>query len=158
MYNNGGTRTSWSRFLARSMLAPSRQRLADLPGPFDVRWDGPIIIAIDFGHHASGFSYTMNGGASVELCTDYPDQAVPYAKTPTCLLYDSNRRAVAWGCTAERVYKSLPRRQRGRRYALVKAFKLALHTEPGMQPQALEGAEWLDPLDATADYLRFMYQ
>lgn len=158
--NNGGSLSSWFRPLLASLFPTAGQQVADSqhpPQPFDVAWKGPILVAFDFGHHGSGISFSMDGGASVELFTAYPDQLVPYAKTSTCLLYNRARRAVAWGCTAERRFLNLSQEQR-QGYTLVKGFKLALHTEPGMQPQALEGAEWLDPVDATADYLRFMCQ
>ncbi len=53
---------------------------------------GSCVVAIDFGTHATGFAYSVDGGATIKQHQVYPDLPSPYPKTLTAILY-RNRQA-----------------------------------------------------------------
>ncbi len=82
------------------------------------------IHRVDFGTSCSGFSYAIRGEGggnyTTRVHTAWPQQALPYPKTRTTLLYDLTKldEPLSWGWPAFNEYLVLaPREERDRRYA-----------------------------------------
>lgn len=64
-----------------------------------------IVIAVDFGTSRSGFAYAYTSKQNeIHKFINWPEQEVPYVKTLTQLLYDSEGNFLAWGYPARRQF------------------------------------------------------
>ena len=113
-----------------------------------------LIVAIDFGTHASGFAYASAGERAkprheqaVAMFRDWPGgQVFKYFKTRTALLRSHSGEIVAWGNEALLEYGALLRKGQGGQVRLRDGFKLNLTSaDSAVRSEAIKDA---------ADYLR----
>ncbi|KIO30475.1 hypothetical protein M407DRAFT_20531 [Tulasnella calospora MUT 4182] len=120
--------------------------------------DGKLSISVDFGTTMSGIAYgssRINAGR-VQNIIHWPGSFETFRKVPTCLLYDSNGRVLAWGLEAKNA-GPMPGTIR------CEWFKLFL------EPRALRDPTTIDPrlpllppnktaTDLIIDYLSCLYE
>jgi hypothetical protein len=115
-----------------------------------------LVIAIDFGTHASGFAYASVGERAkprheqaVTMFRDWPGGEVfKYFKTRTALLRSHSGEIIAWGNKALIEYGTLLRQGRDGQLQLRDGFKLDLTSaDSDVRARAIEDA---------ADYLKWL--
>ncbi|KAG8997245.1 hypothetical protein FRB90_012533, partial [Tulasnella sp. 427] len=120
--------------------------------------DGKLSISVDFGTTMSGIAYgssRINAGR-VQNIIHWPGSFETFRKVPTCLLYDSSGRVLAWGLEAKNA-GPMPGTVR------CEWFKLFL------EPRALRDPTTIDPrlpslppgktaMDLIVDYLSCLYE
>ncbi|KAG0262584.1 hypothetical protein BGZ95_003994 [Linnemannia exigua] len=114
--------------------------------------DYPVVVAIDFGTTFSGCAYAYIPPDKVEkvpkLISEWPNQTMYYAKTPTASLYKKTRggyEMAAWGCNSK-LKKGVQKSE----YIQLYKFKTHLDEKAKLPP-------WTSPItvpDAIADYLK----
>lgn len=104
-----------------------------------------VQVGIDFGTTFTGFSVRYEDGAPRSF-TEWPQQDVPYVKTPTMILYDGDK-FVTWGWPALKKYIA----EKKPSYILVEKFKMQLKYSKDGTFQV--GGRKFVVTDVIADYL-----
>jgi molecular chaperone DnaK (HSP70) len=117
-----------------------------------------VVVGIDFGTSRSGFAYAFVDDKKIVVNTIWPDQAVPYPKTASHILYSSEGKVAAWGNEARTQLASLRKKNEEGDYSYFYGFKMAMHSEPIAPAADLvirdSRGKTFKLLDVIADYLR----
>ncbi|KAF9901806.1 hypothetical protein EC991_005632 [Linnemannia zychae] len=115
--------------------------------------DFPVVVAIDFGTTFSGCAYAYIPQDKVpKLISEWPNQTMYYAKTPTVSLYKKYKgryQMTAWGGSS-RLKKGMQKSE----FIHLYKFKTQLDEKAELPP-------WTSPisvLDAISDYLRAFHE
>ncbi|KAG0378590.1 hypothetical protein BGX24_003386 [Mortierella sp. AD032] len=115
--------------------------------------DFPVLVSIDFGTTFSGCAYAYIPQDKVpKLISEWPNQTMYYAKTPTASLYKKTKgryEMAGWGCNSK-LKKGMPKSENIQLYK----FKTYLDENADQPP-------WTSPItvpDAIADYLKALHE
>ncbi|KAG0286387.1 hypothetical protein BGZ96_009490 [Linnemannia gamsii] len=115
--------------------------------------DFPVLVSIDFGTTFSGCAYAyIPQDKTPKLISEWPNQTMYYAKTPTVSLYKKNKgnyEMSAWGA-GSKMKKGMQKPE----YIHLYKFKTQLDETADLPP-------WKSPitvLDAIADYLKAFHE
>ena len=86
-----------------------------------------VSVAIDFGTTYSGYAFSFHHAKNDIKTFLWKSSSFESEKTPTCILFDSERRFHSFGFKAEDEYAELSRRGVASSWFFFKQFKLALH-------------------------------
>ena len=86
-----------------------------------------VSVAIDFGTTYSGYAFSFHHTKNDIKTFPWKSSSFESEKTPTCILFDSERRFHSFGFEAEDGYAELSRRGMAKSWFFFKQFKLALH-------------------------------
>jgi hypothetical protein len=128
-----------------------------------------VAASLDFGTHMSGYGWTEINDRhddpslrQIHVCTQWPGQPFPYAKTLTALLMSDHGSVTAWGHDAHRKWREQQADGTSRGWRLARFFKLPLlarHDTVGAftRPEILSDPESM-PEDLITAYLSQLYR
>jgi hypothetical protein len=129
----------------------------------------PVVAAIDFGTHGTGYAWTeviaANRDASQrkpQFKDQWPGSGRHYPKNLTALLLDPEGEVIEWGHLAQQQWRELSGSGRHAGYTYVSGFKMALKPDSyrGMTPPGVGARSISSPQDAyplVVEYLRRIY-